>query len=41
MNEIIELPDVSIKVEGSIALYFKATPEEVKGWIVFVGGTTL
>jgi hypothetical protein len=25
----------------ALSLYFKATPEEVKGWIVFVGGTTL
>jgi hypothetical protein len=25
----------------ALSLYFKATPEEVKGWIVFVGGTAL
>jgi hypothetical protein len=25
----------------ALSLYFKATPEEVKGWIVFLGGTTL
>jgi hypothetical protein len=25
----------------ALSLYFKATPEEVKGWIVFVEGTTL
>jgi hypothetical protein len=25
----------------ALSLYFKATPEEVKSWIVFVGGTTL
>jgi hypothetical protein len=25
----------------ALSLYFKATPEEVKGWIVFVQGTTL